>query len=104
MSQPNRAIKLLDHLPSDLTLEELRELETRLKLMISSMANAQAQMRQKLYALELRQKYPGLGRLLESGRARLGEPKQASLYTHSKVQLPAGFSSRDLLDLDRADR
>ena len=52
----------------------------------------------------LQQKYPGLVRLFETGRAHLGEPKQASLYTHSKVQLPAGFSSHDLLDLDRADR
>jgi hypothetical protein len=101
MSPIDRAMKLLDQLPSDLTLSELREIAARVQKMQQKLLKAKAR---NEHAAELTGKYPGLQALLDSGRAELGAPKTPGLYAPTGFRLPAGLTSRELLDLDRGDR
>lgn len=104
MAQSNRALELLEQLPDDLTLDELRELESRLRAMQVAIMKADAELRKSAYAMTLTLKYPGLRALLDSGRAKLGGPKTPGLYAPTGFRLPPGITSRDLIDRDREDR
>ncbi len=103
MAQANRALKLLDQLPTDLTLAELREIESRIKAMQAKIVKLEAEKRKSAWVQELSRKYPGLTTLLESGRATLGEPKTPGLYAATGFRLPSGLTAQDLLDLDRGE-
>ncbi len=104
MAQANRALKLLEQLPKDVTLDELSGLEVQLREMRKRILKAQDEIRKSAYQLTLTVKYPGLQALLDSGRAKLGEPKTRGLYSPTNFRLPAGLTSQHLLDLDRGER
>ena len=89
--------------PKDLTLAELREIESRVKAMQDRLLELEAEQRKSAWVHELTRKYPGLTALLESGRATLGEPKTPGLYAATGFRLPPGLTSQDLLDLDRGE-
>lgn len=103
MAQPNRALKILDQLPNDLTLDELREIESRVKSLQAAIKKAEAELRKSAQVVTLALKYPGLQALLDSGRATLGEPKVPGLYAPTGFRLPPGLTSREILDLDREE-
>lgn len=103
MAQPSRVLQLIDQLPVDLTLSELRELETRLHRLLALKAKAEKQRQAELASL-LQERYPGLRALLHSGRAQLGEAKTPALYAPTGASLRRKLTSQALLDQDRADR
>ena len=103
MAHTNRTMKILDQLPKDLTLDELQELQSRFQSMQAAIKKAEAELRRSAHAASLALKFPGLQTLLDSGRAKLGEPKTPGLYAPTGFRLPPGLTSRDLLDLDREE-
>lgn len=104
MAQTNRAMRILDQLPKDLTSDELRVLESRLQAMQAAIKKAETELRKSALNAALALKYPGIQTLIDSGRAKLGEPKTPGLYAPTGFRLPPGLTSAELLDMERDER